>query len=73
MSADSAAGFLTPAEVSERYRGKITTGTLANWRCNGDGPPFTKTGGVILYPLVDLLEWEKNRTYRQTSEYGCKV
>ena len=73
MSADNAPGFLTPEEVSERYKGKITTGTLANWRCSGDGPPFTKTGGVILYPMAGLLNWEQQRTYRQTSEYGRKV
>lgn len=73
MSADGASGFLTPEEVSDRYKGKITTGTLANWRCNGDGPPFTKTGGVILYPMAGLLDWEQKRTYRQTSEYGRRV
>jgi hypothetical protein len=30
--------FLTPGEVSERYRGGISVGTLRNWRCGSDQP-----------------------------------
>lgn len=61
--------FLTPSEVVERYEGKITIRTLANWRSSGVSPPFTKVGGRILYPLDELLEWERRRTVVSTSSY----
>lgn len=43
--------------------------TLANWRCTGVGPRFTRTGGRIRYPLDDLIQWEARRTVEHTSEY----
>lgn len=54
--------FLSPREVSARYRGRIDVRTLANWRARGNGPPHTKVGGRVLYPLAALEEWEKTRT-----------
>lgn len=62
--------FLTPSEVVERYEGKITIRTLANWRSSGVSPPFTKVGGRILYPFKDLLEWERRRTVMSTASYS---
>lgn len=53
-----AATYLTPAELVERYRGRITAKTLANWRWLGQGPRATKIGGRILYALADVLNWE---------------
>lgn len=61
--------FLTPAELVERYKGKITVRTLANWRSNGVSPPFTKVGGRILYPFDELVEWEHRRTVSNTANY----
>lgn len=62
--------YLTPSEVSERYRGKIKVRTLANWRSSGKGgPPYTKLGGKVAYPLSLLIEWEARRTFSGTSEY----
>lgn len=61
--------FLTPAELVQRYEGKISTRTLANWRSAGTSPPFTKVGGRILYPLDELIEWEKRRTVASTARY----
>lgn len=61
--------FLTPAEVVQRYEGKISTRTLANWRSAGTSPPFSKIGGRILYPLDELVEWEKRRTVGSTAKY----
>lgn len=53
--------LLSVDDVVQRYRGKITAGTLANWRITKKGPPFMKLGGRVMYPL-DLLEtWEKSR------------
>lgn len=41
--------FLTTEEVSERYRGLITVGTLENWRTLRIGPSFMKVGKAVLY------------------------
>lgn len=64
--------YLTPAEVSARLRGRITVKTLANWRCpsgRGDGPPYLRAGGRILYPVAKLAEWEKARLQHQRKPY----
>ena len=54
--------FLTTKEVSKRYRNVVNVRTLANWRSLGDGPPFVKVGGRVLYPLKSLIAWESKRT-----------
>jgi hypothetical protein len=51
--------YLTAEEVSERYRGEITVGTLRNWRAIRVGPAFVKIGKAVLYPLVELDAWDK--------------
>jgi hypothetical protein len=53
--------FLTAEEVSERYRGEMTVGTLRNWRAMRIGPGFIKIGKAVLYPIAELDAWdEKN-------------
>lgn len=54
--------YLTPAELVERYKNAITLRTLANWRCSGDGPSYTKIGGRVLYPVEAVTKWEACRT-----------
>lgn len=61
--------FLTPRELSGRWGGRITERTLANWRSQGAGPPFSKLGGAILYPVDRLLDWEERNTVSSTSQY----
>lgn len=56
--------FLTPRELTERWKRTITLRTLANWRYTQDGPKFTKVGGRILYKLADVEEYERRRTSR---------
>jgi hypothetical protein len=51
--------FLTPEEVSERYRGEITVGTLRNWRAMRIGPTFVKIGKAVLYPVNELEAWDQ--------------
>ena len=51
--------FLTPEEVSERYRGGISVGTLRNWRAMRIGPTFVKIGKTVLYPVVELDAWDQ--------------
>jgi hypothetical protein len=51
--------FLTPEEVSERYRGGISVGTLRNWRAMRIGPNFVKIGKAVLYPIDELDAWDQ--------------
>ena len=61
--------FLTVEEVSERYRGEITVGTLRNWRAMRIGPGFIKIGKAVLYPITELDAWdEKNRVTCRASK-----
>jgi len=53
--------FVTADELVNRYRGKVTKRTLANWRSTGDGPKPTKIGGRVLYRTTDVLVWERSR------------
>lgn len=62
----TASPFLSPQELSDRYRGKIKIKTLANWRTDGIGPKFEKIGGAVLYRLDDVIEWE------QRTNFGAK-
>jgi hypothetical protein len=51
--------FLTAEEVSERYRGEVSVGTLRNWRALRIGPGFVKIGKAILYPIDELEAWDQ--------------
>ena len=54
--------FLTTDEVSQRYRGLVSVGTLENWRAQKIGPTFIKFGKAVLYPLEELEAWDsRNR------------
>jgi hypothetical protein len=53
--------YLTPQQVRDRYQGRISLQTLANWRYQGTGPQYLKLGGRVLYPLAELLAWERER------------
>lgn len=61
--------FLTPEEVSERYRGGVSVGTLRNWRAMKIGPSFLKIGKAVLYPIDALEAWdERNRVQCRASQ-----
>ena len=51
--------FLTLEEVVERYRGRVSGGTLRNWRSIRIGLSFIKIGKAILYPLEELDRWDR--------------
>ncbi|RZN30181.1 DNA-binding protein [Bradyrhizobium sp. Leo121] len=51
--------FLTLDEVIDRYRGRISGGTLRNWRSMRVGPSFLKLGKAVLYPLEELERWDR--------------
>lgn len=52
--------YLTCEEVIERYRNKVSDGTLRNWRCKRIEPSFIKIGKAILYPTDELDRWERS-------------
>jgi len=62
--------FLTPDQLCARYQNMITPGTLANWRStkSGGGPTYIRIGNRIFYPVEEVIRWEKERTFRSTSE-----
>lgn len=47
---------LTPKETADRLR--VTTGTLSNWRVQGNGPKFIKAGRKVLYPVAQVVAYE---------------
>jgi hypothetical protein len=51
--------FFTPEQAAGRWSGAITTATLANWRASGTGPAYVKLGSRVVYPLEELLAFEK--------------
>ncbi|CEG10415.1 hypothetical protein BN961_03855 [Afipia felis] len=59
--------FLTPEEVSERYRGSVSVGTLRNWRAMKVGPSFVKIGRAVLYPINELEAWDEG------NRVSCRV
>jgi hypothetical protein len=56
--------YLTAEEVSERYRGSVSVGTLRNWRAMKVGPTFIKIGKAVLYPIDELEAWDKKNMVR---------
>lgn len=54
--------FLTDEEVVARYRGRITLGTLRNWRALKIGPPYIKVGKAVLYSRAALQAWDRRNT-----------
>lgn len=47
----------------------VTRGTLAKWRVSGNGPAFSKIGNKVIYRLIDLQTYQKERTFSSTSSY----
>jgi len=60
---------LTSKELSDRFGGRVSPGTIANWRVVGSGPEFIRIGGRIYYPLAKIIEWENRNTHTSTAEY----
>jgi predicted DNA-binding transcriptional regulator AlpA len=44
----------------------VSTGTLANWRWRGYGPPFLKIGRRVEYRVSDIEAW-RDEQLRQPS------
>lgn len=62
MKQNKDSDLLTPDELVERWKGSVTTGTLANWRVSSHGPPYKKIGSSIRYSLNEVILWESKQT-----------
>lgn len=67
--------FLTAEEVSERYRGGVSVGTLRNWRAMRIGPAYVKVGKSVLYPVNELEAWDQKNivTCRAAKRLGVRT
>lgn len=54
--------FLTVLQLVERWKRQVTVATLATWRSRGNGPPYVKVGGKVLYRVTDIEAYEKKNT-----------
>ena len=50
--------YLTTEQLVERWSGAVAHNTIVNWRGKGEGPPYTKIGHKVLYPIDELENWE---------------
>jgi len=58
--------FLKAKQLAKRWG--METGTLNQWRWNGKGPYFIKTGRKVLYSLQDVQRFEEVRRRQNTTE-----
>ncbi len=59
--------FLTSEEAAARAR--VKKGTLANWRSQKKGPPFSKRGAKVVYPLDKFEQWEAANDNETTNNH----
>jgi hypothetical protein len=52
---------LTPGLLVAYLENVVTEKTLMNWRSVGQGPPFVKVGGAVLYRLASVDRWLDRR------------
>lgn len=51
---------------------RMSTSTLAKFRCYGGGPAYSKAGSrLVLYYQEDLVAWLKHRQCASTSSYAA--
>ena len=58
---EAARQYFTIDEVLDRYERRITKRTLSRWRESGCGPNWIRLGWRVLYPRLDLTQWEQTR------------
>lgn len=63
---DAHTTFLTTRELAARHR--EAEQTIRAKRVRGDGVPFVRLGGRVLYRLDDVLAHERARTFASTAE-----
>jgi predicted site-specific integrase-resolvase len=58
--------FLNQARLANRWQ--LSPRTLERWRWKGEGPPFVKIGGRVVYRMDDILAYEQAQARRSTAE-----
>lgn len=58
--------YLNTKELSS-YLG-ISKPTLQRWRTEGNGIPFIKKGGIVIYDIDDVDAWTKEHKRCHTAE-----
>lgn len=58
--------LLSTRELAKYWGLRIQT--LQKWRVTGEGPIYFKIGKLVKYPRYAVLEYEKTRMFRGTSE-----
>lgn len=58
--------LIPPIELAPQIG--VTTGCLAKWRLEGEGPAFHKIGNRVMYAERDVSDWLQKRRVRSTSE-----
>ena len=53
---------LTASQLSDRWGGRPSVGTLRQWRYLGKGPDYIRAGRSVLYPLSSVLAFERANT-----------
>ena len=56
---------LNQRELAERLN--ISPRTLERWRWLGEGPPFLKIGGRVVYRLLDIERYEAEQLRASTT------
>jgi len=59
------AKHLSEAELAERWG--ISPRTIQRWRRTGQGPPYLKLGGRVVYALADVEDWERAHRRARTA------
>ncbi|MEM6474658.1 MAG: helix-turn-helix domain-containing protein [Pseudomonadota bacterium] len=63
--------LLTTAEAAPVIG--VSAGTLENWRVNGYGPRFIKSGRRVVYDPTDIEAWKNENRFQSTSEANQPV
>lgn len=63
--------FLHQTELASRWH--ISPKTLERWRWLGEGPPFHKIRGRVLYKLADIEAYETDNVRHRTGESSAAL
>ena len=61
-------GYLTTAEVAERYR--TAASTVRYWRHKGYGPRGVKVGRRVLYSEIELIRFDEQLAKQDRRKWG---
>jgi hypothetical protein len=56
VAQDTTGRWLSRQELAARWG--VPSKSLAQWACNGTGPPYARFGKHVRYKLSDVTAWE---------------